>query len=383
MFTVIFPPAIGGPATQCFNLCKALSARGVVPVVVTYGDSFTRTEPYGYPLYTFRRFYGLGVLDRLMRWSIFPGYMAWVLRRERIDVLHCHSVNMLSFVAALVAKLMGIPRILKFAGDWVWETLSTHRLRAEDFREVYRMSILARFMTAVERISLRLFDVIWTPSVFRRENVEYLIGKAVPTVLIPNCLLLSERLGARPRGSCTIVSANRFIPHKRVPLIVEAYAGVRGRGTRLVLVGGGDAKQVDLVREKVHALGLEGEVTLTGILSSEEVYREFSEASIYVSASLEEGFPNVFIEAMHYGLPIVAADVGGCRELVREGETGFLVPPNDERTFAERIARLVGDRALRERMSKAAEERSREFNLNLRIGEFMRLYEGLLRSRRR
>ena len=59
MFTVIFPPGHRA-ATQCFNLCRALLAKGIEPVVVTYGKEFSKTESLGYPVYTFKRFYGLG-----------------------------------------------------------------------------------------------------------------------------------------------------------------------------------------------------------------------------------------------------------------------------------------------------------------------------------
>ena len=381
MFTVIFPPAIGGPATQCFNLCRALLAKGIEPVVVTYGKEFSKTESLGYPVYTFKRFYGLGFLDRLIRWLIFPFYIFKILRKEKIQILHCHSVNMLSFAAAAVAKAMGIPRVLKFAGDWVWETLSAKKLREENFEKIYRMSLYSRLLTFIEKAGLRLFDVIWTPSEFRRQNVKYLLGDDKKTIIIPNALLFSDSgaAGKKAGQRIFIVSANRFIPHKRVPWLVEAYAAVADSRTKLILIGGGDSEQVALVKETVDRLGLAGSVELTGILSSEKVYKIFREASFYVSASLEEGLPNVFIEAMHYGLPIVASDVGGCREMIIEGQTGFLVAPDDRRAFEERMKILINDAALRERFAGSAFNRSKLFDLEKTIGDFIKMYRDLIK----
>lgn len=381
MFTVIFPPAIGGPATQCFNLCRALREKNIQPVVVTYGEAFGRSETDGYPVYTFQRFYGLGPLDRILRWLIFPFYIASVLRSEKIDILHCHSVNMLSFAAAGVAKLMRIPRVLKFAGDWVWETLSTHRLqKEEDFRAIYRRSLYSRFLTWVEKSGLRLFDVIWTPSQFRRQNVEYLIGQKVPTVIIPNALLFDDAGGAHAvdENDLIIVSANRFIPHKRIQWLVEAYAAVANSRVKLVLIGGGDQKQETAVKEKIKKTGLENSIALTGVLNSPEVYKIFSKAAFYVSASLEEGFPNVFIEAMHYGLPIITTDAGGSREMVVNGETGFVIPINDRRALEEKMKILIENKNLREQMAKKAHERSKLFDLRQRVGEFAAMYQRLL-----
>ena len=129
--------------------------------------------------------------------------------------------------------------------------------------------------------------------------------------------------GKKAGQNIFIVSANRFIPHKRVPWLVEAYAAVADSRTKLILIGGGDSEQVALVKKTVNRLGLAGSVELTGILPSEKVYKIFREASFMSPLLWKSGLPNVFIEAMHYGLPIVASDVGGCREMIIEGQTGF------------------------------------------------------------
>ena len=243
------------------------------------------------------------------------------------------------------------------------------------------MSPYSRLLTFIEKAGLRLFDVIWTPSEFRRQNVKYLLGDDKKTIIIPNALLFSDSgaAGKKAGQRIFIVSANRFIPHKRVPWLVEAYAAVADSRTKLILIGGGDSEQVALVKETVDRLGLAGSVELTGILSSEKVYKIFREASFYVSASLEEGLPNVFIEAMHYGLPIVASDVGGCREMIIEGQTGFLVAPDDRRAFEERMKILINDAALRERFAGSAFNRSKLFDLEKTIGDFIKMYRDLIK----
>lgn len=387
MFTTIFPPAIGGPATQSFHLCKALLECGVVPVVVTYGEKFGRTAPDGYPLYAFRRFYGLGPLDRVIRWAVFPFYIRSVLKKEKIDALHCHSVNMLSFTAAFIAKMMGIPRVVKFAGDWVWETLSTKGIRAEDFEAIYKQSIYSRFLTAIERRGLRLFNAIWTPSDFRKKNVEYLLGEKAPIVQIPNCLLIKKEIGKTPGGAEArrekiVVSANRFIPHKRVPLLVDMFAGLRDKTAKLVLIGGGQEAIVSEVKARIEKWGIKDRVTLTGVLPKAEIYKIFKSAAVYVSNSLEEGFPNVFIEAMACGLPIVSTDIGGSRELVLEGETGFLKDVSDIEGLKVRIDEILGDQKLRDRLGKNAKERSELFDLEKWTPKFIGLYEGLVETKR-
>jgi glycosyltransferase involved in cell wall biosynthesis len=89
-----------------------------------------------------------------------------------------------------------------------------------------------------------------------------------------------------------------------------------------------------------------------------------------------EGMPNVILEAMACGKPAVTTNVGGCAELVVEGETGFLVPPGDEAALAERLLRLLRDPALRRRLGAAARERvQREFSIAAMVERNELLYE--------
>lgn len=387
MYAPIYPPAIGGPSTQCWNLCRALHARGEAPIVVTPGERFEKQSPDGFPVYRYPNTYTHTPLDKAFRWIVFPFYFSWILFKEKPEIVHCHSASVASFMAGFIARIVGIPRVLKFAGDWVWETLSTRELtEAKDFTEIYTSSATARIMTWIERRGVNLFDIIWTPSEFRRSNIRYLIGTDEKTRIIPNCLLLTG--GGFRRESETdpmvVVSANRFIPHKRIPLVISAFSKIADMpGAKLVLIGGGADEQIALAKKKAVELGIADRVVFAGVLSSDEVYEQFKNASIYLGASLEEGFPNVFIEAMHYGLPIVATDVGGSKELVVEGKTGYLVAPMDESALGRRLAELAHNRDLRNTFAAAAYERSKQFNLEVLVDTFIEMYQDLLEPKRR
>ena len=381
MYSPIFPPAIGGPSTQCFHLCKALVKYGETPIVVTYGPSFDLKFENGFKVHTFKAQYFSPLIDKVLRWIIFPIYISYILKKEKIDILHCHSVSILSFMAALIAKIFGIPRIVKFAGDWVWETLSTHRLQAKDFEEIYRKSFAARFMTEFEKMGLELFDIIWVVSEFRKSNIQSLLGTTEKVRVINNCLLL-ERGGPHVHTESdpiTVVSANRFIPHKRLPFMVEVFALANVPDSKLVLIGGGDQKEVVSVEEAILKFKVQGRVKLLGIISSEEVYKQFGQASMYLATTLEEGFPNVYIEAMHYGLPVITSDAGGSRELVIDQKSGFVIDPYDKEAFIDRIKELSNNKNLLNQMSHEAFERSKVFNLEHKITEFISMYQSLLK----
>jgi len=291
-------------------------------------------------------------------------------------------VSSASFVAGLFSKIAGIPSIIKFAGDWVWETLSTTKIQGEDFEQVYRSSFAARTLRAVERVGVGIFSVVWVPSDFRRLNVKALMGTDEKVVQIPNSLLLPptkfhEWMASQP---ATVISANRFIPHKRIDMIVRAFAVSAPLNAKLVLIGSGEEDEIQKVREEIKRLGISDRVELAGRLSSKEVYDRFASATLYVSASLEEGFPNVFIEAMHFGLPIIATDAGGSREMIDEGKTGYVVGLMDEAALVERMRAILGDPNLRNRMSRASQERAQRYDLSVIIEDFIALYTKLAKK---
>jgi glycosyltransferase involved in cell wall biosynthesis len=96
-----------------------------------------------------------------------------------------------------------------------------------------------------------------------------------------------------------------------------------------------------------------------------------------VSSSLEEGMPNVFIEAMHFGVPIVATDVGGCGELVQVGKTGFLAPVDDDGVLEKHLRVLLENDELRKEMSDASRVASQAYDLHKVVQEFLDLYKRL------
>jgi glycosyltransferase involved in cell wall biosynthesis len=290
--------------------------------------------------------------------------------------VHAHSVSALSFVVGVLAKLFFIPTVIKFAGDWAWETMSTGGVKAKDFDELRERSFTARFLWRVERFGLSLFDYIWAPSEFRAQNVEDVQGHRKNVRIIYNALDLPAGgyHDMKEGDPLVIISANRFIPHKRMPMMVRAFAAFKNPSSKLVLIGTGQEAEIEATRAEAVFQGVESQVEFTGRIESSEIYERFAKASVYVSTSLEEGFPNVFVEAMHFGLPIVSTDVGGCHEIVREGETGYLYDPLDEALLVERLKTLMNNTVLRNNMGRAAYEKSHQYELGTVIEQFMSLY---------
>ncbi len=131
-------------------------------------------------------------------------------------------------------------------------------------------------------------------------------------------------------------------PIKGIRFLLEAMASLRPRmpRMRLLIIGEGPAER-DL-RERAKTLRLEDGVRFLGLRF--DIPRVMKALDLLVLPSVGEGCPNVLLEAMAAGVPVVATRVGGVPELVRHGETGFLVPPRDPQALAQGILYLLDHR---------------------------------------
>lgn len=127
----------------------------------------------------------------------------------------------------------------------------------------------------------------------------------------------------------------------------------------LSFVVGGNG-EVELARARAVALGLGARVAFVGWLSGEAKRQALAAADFYVLPSHNEGLPMSILEAMSFGLPVVATRVGGIPELVRDGVDGLLVAPGDVEALATAIERVAGDAGLRARMGRSARARVAE-----------------------
>jgi glycosyltransferase involved in cell wall biosynthesis len=140
-----------------------------------------------------------------------------------------------------------------------------------------------------------------------------------------------------------IGNVSRFDPVKQIELLVETVQLLKPRLPHLILVLVGGGQEEQRIRRLVFERGLQQSVIFTGSLPNAlDMYPVFD---LYIAASRKEGLPLSLVEAMAAGLPVVATDVPGHRDVVVHGETGMLVPPGDTTALAQAIASLVADPA--------------------------------------
>jgi glycosyltransferase involved in cell wall biosynthesis len=191
---------------------------------------------------------------------------------------------------------------------------------------------------------------------------------------------LRPELGLDGAGPVVGVVA-RFVEQKgHVHLLEAAREVVRERpDVRFLLLGDGPLR--GLLIERAREYGIADNLIFAGI--RHDMPRVYPHMDVSVLSSLAEGFSITLLESMASGIPAVVTDVGGNREIVDDGENGFLVPPGSPRALADRILLLLGDPGRRKLMGSRARRRVVEggFTVHQFIRNTEALYEGLLREK--
>jgi glycosyltransferase involved in cell wall biosynthesis len=153
-----------------------------------------------------------------------------------------------------------------------------------------------------------------------------------------------------------------IFPRKRVLELVETIGRVRRHVPDITLhVCGGirDAPYAETVMERTRQLDLEDSVRFLGAVAPDQLLAEYGSAAAFVLPSARETSPIAIAEAMAMGIPVIATDVGGVRELVGEG--GHVVPLDDQQSFDDRLIEVLADAANQEELSSAARARAESF----------------------
>jgi glycosyltransferase involved in cell wall biosynthesis len=342
---------IGGSERHLLTLLPALAERGIEAVLVGLDDpAWTPTDFYGALRVPSVRLRSARDLDPLL--------LGRLVRSLRADVVHTHLVHA-DLYGGLAAKLRGSALVSTKHND--------DPFRAGPFRYVERgLCTLADRVVAITE-SLRRFTVerVGVPAA-KVETIHYGLD-GLPDAWGEN------PPDAVPESARVLLSTSRLTEQKGVDVAVRALASLP-RDTVLVVLGEGPerARLEALARE----LGEAERVFLPGRVP--DVAAWLRRAAVYVQPSRWEGFGLGVLEAMLAGLPVVASSVSSLPELVEDGITGVLVPPDD----AAALARAVTVALEQPGLGVAGAERARrEFSVARMADRTAALYASILSSK--
>jgi len=358
LVTSIFPPDIGGPATYASEILRRLNARGHTVKVITPSPAAQTTVgvhaiPKRHPKPKFID-YAYTLL------ALFLG----VIRESRdCNIIYTLNPAYVGLVSLMVAKLLRKPVVLRMVGDAAWEEACNKRKTEKFLEEFLRYPEGGRYirrLIAIQRFVLNRVDKIIVPSHFLKDVVVNYYGVNEGKVrVIYNSIDLLEH--PKPpselsptSGKPELITVGRLVRHKRVDRVIEVIKEISRDypEINLSIVGGGPEQEN--LEKLTQELGIEGHVRFYGKLSHEQTTKLLAEADIFVLDSIYEGLPHVALEAMACRTPVIATNIKGTNEVVKNGETGLLVSPDNNAELKQSIVRLLKDQELRKRLVENA-----------------------------
>lgn len=293
------------------------------------------------------------------------------------DLIHCHTP-----AAAMITRLAA--RRARRHGSVVMYTchgFHFHNASSKKNWIVYYPveRIMSRFCDYIVTINHEDFERAKT---FHAKNVRYIPGVGVDTERIARAKVdkrgYKRSIGV-PEDCVMLLSVGELIERKNHRVIIEALSKLKRSDIYYVICGKGPLKEE--LAAQAEKYGIAERVVFLGFRN--DIPELNNTADISAFPSKIEGLGLAGIEAMAAGVPVVASNVHGILDYVRDGETGFAVPPDDAEGFARAIEKLADDPELREKMGKRCTEAAKPFELSRALETMWAIYREILCLRSR
>lgn len=379
-FTNYYHPVINGVVRSVASFRQTLMSQGHNIFVFAQADaSYKDDEPFifRYPSLPLP----LGEISTAIPVSPFVDQLLPALK---LDVIHTHHPILLGQTAARKAAELGLPFIFTFHTQY-WEYTHYIPFPQEIIQEFLKNAVhkwLNDFMQKCQHIII--------PSESLRDILVREYGLKDQYTVIPTGTNLEPFLRADGKSlraeqgwqdETVLISVGRLAPEKNWETLLRAFAKVRAEhpSVRLVLIGDGMARQN--LETLASELGIMDRVTFRGALPFEEIPRYLKAADAFAFASVTETQGLVTIEAMAAGLPVVAVEASGTRDIVEQGKQGFLVE-NDPDALAKGLNKLLSDPQRMKRFGHNALKKARTFDVHQLGKQMINVYEQAIQDKK-
>ncbi len=371
-----FPPRMSGIDNQVFELSKRLADKGneVFLFVAEKGKS-SHTNIHAVKIPQIRREFGDISLSYLSYNLLSIPYVLRYARKHRIEIIHANN-PVSGFAGSVVKRLAGIPLVYTMRGT------IPDNIKA-------RGSRVARMLQAFEKRALFRADLVTAITRHIVKTSASWYGRGISARVIPNGIDPSRfqggngekirrefKIGPRSR---VILFVGRLVGVKGLKYLLPAMPGILRRfpRTRLLIVGDGPLRQE--LESLAGNLGIKDRVIFAGLRRD---VGDFLDASdLLVLPSLHEGFPNVALESMACGRPVVACRVTSLPEIIDEG-IGILAKPRSSKALETAISGLLKRPALMKSLGRNARARARQYSWDRLADVFIKEYRNILEARK-
>ncbi|MFA6098188.1 MAG: glycosyltransferase family 4 protein [Patescibacteria group bacterium] len=257
---------------------------------------------------------------------------------RQCDILHAHWLPS-GLIAVICGKLLKKPSIVTIHGS--------------DLNSFSKSLVFKKICVVIFKRINRIIVV----SESLKHAVEGLGADPGKVLIIPNGIPDAEvflSLPVKKQCDYRLLWVGRLIPEKNVEMLLNCFIKIKKSFPKSSLVLIGDGTERSRLQKFAGQHGIAGSVVFSGFRKRDELPEYYKDADIFVLPSKNEGFGVVALEAMASAKPIIASDVGGLREIIKNGHDGLLVSPSDSDGFVEKISQLFNNEDYRRRLSENA-----------------------------
>ncbi len=376
----VIRPAEGGMKGHLASLAAGLREKGYDIEVACPGDTALARElkEAGFTVHPVNLVGPLSPAnDMVCVWQL-----RGIIRRGSYHIVHFHG-SKAGLVGRIAAVLAGFPNtVLTVHNFIVYEEVPAVK------KVLYRCGerVLSRFTSKIITVSEALKnDLIQNYKINSQKIISIYNGIDTSKYLRDmDRTAARTKFGIKP-DTAVVGTVARMAPQKGLNFLIEAIPLINAkicqmdkpRNVTYIIAGDGPLRPE--LESQAARLGVDDTVIFPGFV--EEIRELFACLDIFVIPSIAEGLSITTIEAMAAGLPVIASQVGGLPELVKDGETGFLVEPRNPEKLAEAVLRLLGDRDKCELFGQNARSFAGvRFNTEAMIDRTSRVYKAILRN---
>ena len=363
----IFPPDIGGPASFVPKISNFLVENGHNVKIICLSEVGNNHIEDNLDVIRIRRSNNLPI-----RWL--KTIYQIVKNGRNSDLIFVNGLGVESAIAALMLKKKLIRKIV---GDPVWERAYNQKKTSESFDEFQnnKHSFLIEVQKLLRNWSVNSAEVVITPSDHLKNFVSEL-GFNNEILKINNGVDITDikRTNVH-KADINLLIISRLVIQKNINIVIEAMELLNNKNLKLSIIGeGGEFSKLEAL---IHDLNLQNRVQLLGKIDNNRISQFLLTADIFIQASDYEGLPHSVLEAINYEVPILSTEVGGCKDLLNDGERGFIIPsPPDKKIIAENIIFIINNKDEATKKADAAKVFiSNKHNFLVQANQYMEIFQ--------
>lgn len=369
-FTYSFFPLVGGMEEMIHNISLALLSLGHKPFVFApyvRGKDNSLDVPYIVLRFSRPSSKRFGVSQLII--PLLCNY-----NKYHFDILHCHGAYPSGYIGALFHQITGVPLIITphgGSGD-VEKNDRGHIINSRITRRINKVFSKALAVTAIStEIKKHILDFGTDPDKIY----------SIPNGVFLDEFKMSDTAKKKCRNNNTyILYIGSLIRRKGVDILIKAFLKVKKNILNLKLKIAGEGPEKGKLMELVNELKISDSVSFLGIVRGREKIQLLNDAILLACPSRREPFGIVVLEGFASGIPVIASRVGGIPDIIKDGENGVLIEPENPEQLAEKIELFINDNIFRKKLSENALSTIGNFDWNHIVKKYIEIYKKFLRD---